>query len=215
SPYGLALGDFNGDGALDLAVANKNSNNVSVLLHRPPAPYQAHLGPPAFYPVGKEPQAVAVGDFDRDGKRDVVVADYANRTVTTLLGKGDGTFRDAGHCVYRKGPVAVAREDRIDRDHRRLDLAVGDFNPDGRLDLAVVDSRDDAVRVLLGKGDGSFRDAVPYAVGKSPRSVVAGDFNGDGRLDLVVANHDGATVSVLLGKGDGSFREAVAFPAGE
>jgi hypothetical protein len=197
-PIAVAVSDFNGDGAPDLVVANFASNSVSVLLHRPLPPYQAHLGPPAFYPVGTDPRAVVVGDLDRDGKDDLVIADHAG-AVQVLRGKGDGTFEQALSHAVGKCPVA---------------LALGDFNHDGKLDLAVADELGDVVQVMLGKGDSTFAHAVPYAVGKKPVAVAVGDFDLDGKTDLVVANYDAGTVSVLRGKGDGSFLKAVNFPAG-
>jgi len=84
-------------------------------------------------------------------------------------------------------------------------VAVGDFNGDGKLDLAVTNSADNTVSVLLGNGDGTFQAHVDYATGNRPTSVVVGDFNGDGKLDLAIANGTDNTVSVLLGKGDGTF----------
>ena len=69
-------------------------------------------------------------------------------------------------------------------------VAVGDFNGDGKLDLAVANEGSNNVSVLLGKGDGTFQTAVNYAVGSTPASVAGGDFNGDGKLDLAVANRE-------------------------
>jgi len=91
-----------------------------------------------------------------------------------------------------------------------LAVAAGDFNGDGKLDLAVVAS--DSVNILLGKGNGAFGKPVAYAAGSSPDSVAIADFNGDGILDLAVAG--GSGVSILLGKGDGTFQAAVSYPAG-
>src|SRR5881296_3123582 len=84
-------------------------------------------------------------------------------------------------------------------------VAVGDFNGDGRLDLAVANFNSNSVSILLGLGAGSFGGATAFSVGSSPLSVAVGDFNGDGRLDLAVTNFVGNTVSLLLGTGAGSF----------
>jgi uncharacterized protein (DUF2141 family) len=198
-PSGLVVADFNGDGQPDLAVANLHSNTVSVLLHRPPTPSRVHLGPPGFHPAGKEPSAVTVADFNRDGKDDLAVADRSGGAVHLLYGRGDGTFRPAGRFAAGKEPCAVA---------------VGDFDRDGRPDLAVADSAGDAVCVLRGRV-GGFAEAVPYAVGKRPVAVAVADLDRDGKRDVVAANYDSGTVSLLRGRGDGTFREAVHFPCGK
>lgn len=92
--------------------------------------------------------------------------------------------------------------------------AVGDFNGDGKLDLAVADQNTGNVSVLLGNGNGTFQPHVDYATGRTPLSVVVGDFNRDGKLDLAVTNESDNTVSVLLGNGDGTFQAAVRYGTG-
>src|SRR5262249_324411 len=83
--------------------------------------------------------------------------------------------------------------------------AVGDFNGDGRADLAVVNNFSNTLSVLLGNGDGTFRPKTDYATGTTPGGVAVGDFNGDGKLDVVVANQAAKSLSLLLGNGDGPF----------
>ena len=95
-----------------------------------------------------------------------------------------------------------------------LSIAVGDFNRDGKLDLAVGNWTSNNVSVLLGNGDGTFQAAVDYATGSEPESVAVGDFNGDGKLDLVISNCLSSNVSVLLGNGDGTFQAAVNYGTG-
>src|SRR5262249_52589849 len=81
----------------------------------------------------------------------------------------------------------------------------GDFNGDGKADLAVVNQGSNTVSVLLGTGDGTFQPKTDYATGATPRGVAVGDFNGDGKLDVAVADSGANSVSVLLGNGDGTF----------
>jgi hypothetical protein len=93
-------------------------------------------------------------------------------------------------------------------------MAVGDFNGDGKQDLAVTNVSSNSVSILLGDGSGSLGAPTSFAVGDDPVSVAVGDFNGDGKQDLAVANIGSDNVSVLLGTGTGSFTAAVNVPVG-
>ena len=95
-----------------------------------------------------------------------------------------------------------------------LGVAAGDFNGDGVKDLAVVNTADQTVSILLGNGDGTFQAAVNYPCGATPAYVAVADFNGDGKLDLAISNGASQTVSILLGNGDGTFQAPVSYPSG-
>jgi hypothetical protein len=174
-----------------------------------PIPYCLHLEvlearclPSLFipftpYPVGTNPDSVAVGDFRHDGILDLAVANLRSNTVSVLLGDGEGTFRNAtNYSVF--APTSVT---------------VGDLRRNGILDL-VVAHESSGVSVLLGNGDGTFQPAVDYSVGSLPVSVAVGDFSRNGILDLAVANEQSDTVSVLLGNGDGTFQAATTYSVG-
>jgi hypothetical protein len=203
-PYAVATADFNGDGKLDLAVPNVSGTTVSILLGNGDGTFQTQ----AQYQAGYAPIAVGVADFNGDGKPDLAVVNNGNDsngqpgTVTILLGNGDGTFKTGKSYSTGTGPNCVA---------------IGDFNGDGKLDLALSDyniARGNTVAVLLGKGDGTFAKYKSYETDSSPEFVVTADVNGDGILDLVTANESTNNVSVLLGKGDGTFEAHVDYGVG-
>jgi len=196
TPDFVSVGDFNGDGKPDLAVAlalvGPNSTNlgVAVLLGNGDGTF----GPPTIYPVGSA-MAVAVADLNGDG-----IADLAAGTsvgVSVLLGNGDGTFTALPDIPVAKGVTSVTS---------------GDYNGDGKTDLAV-DLLEDVpyIAVLLGNGDGTF--APPAFHSCYPGwSIVTGDVNGDGLADLVAASAGG--VSILFGKGNGNFAPQVVYAVG-
>jgi FG-GAP-like repeat/Abnormal spindle-like microcephaly-assoc'd, ASPM-SPD-2-Hydin len=126
---------------------------------------------------------------------------------------GGGTSNVAFFEVTPSFGIALSRSDRgvVSSVRSVIDA---DFNGDGKLDLAVTNGGDNAVSVLLGNGDGTFRSQVNYSTGNSPNSVAVGDFNGDGKLDLVVVNYLDNSISVLLGNGDGTFRAHVDYATG-
>jgi sugar lactone lactonase YvrE len=97
--------------------------------------------------------------------------------------------------------------------YESVSVAVGDFNGDGKSDLAVSDLGND-VSILLGIGNGTFHPAVYYGAGSGPVTVAVGDLNGDGKLDLVLADYDANSVGVMLGKGDGTFQPVMPYAAG-
>ena len=150
------------------------------------------------FPVNQLPVALVTGDFNRDGRLDLAVANQGSADVSILLGNGDGTFQAASNYLAGDNPQAIA---------------IGDFNRDGKLDLAVVNQTDPGtVSILLGNGDGTFQGGVSYGTGVDPSSVAISDFNADGKLDLAVGNgSDPISVSVLLGNGDGTFGTAVNY----
>ncbi|MGO9519535.1 MAG: FG-GAP-like repeat-containing protein, partial [Candidatus Korobacteraceae bacterium] len=186
APSSIAAGDLNGDGKLDLVVANFDTAKISILLGQGNGTFAT----PVDYPVGKQPTFVLVGDVNGDGKLDVVVCNEADGTLNVLFGNGDGTLQKP--VTYRTVPEPVY-------------LVLGDFNGDGKPDLAVAGNASKTIAVLLNDGTGNFSQAVPYNIGHAPRSLAVADFDGDGHLDLASANADGS-VSILLGRGDGSFR---------
>jgi hypothetical protein len=160
--------------------------------------------PPVTFPVGVQPRAITLADFNNDGRPDLAVVNQATSTsqssVSVLLGNGDGSFQPAVNTDVQNSGLGTGNA---------VSAVVGDFNGDHLPDLALNTDgpAGPAVEVLLGKGDGSFQpNHQILSVGQTPLSMAAGDFDGNGTLDLVTANSTDGTVSVLLGNGDGSFR---------
>jgi hypothetical protein len=183
----VAVADFNHDGNLDIAVADRLGQNISVLLGNGDGTFQ----PPVPFATNAQPTFVGVGDFNGDGNPDLIVADPPY--ISVLLGNGDGTFQppldNASFSLY---PVGIA---------------VGDLNRDGKLDVAAAGSGflQISYGILLGNGDGTFQPAALYPLNYVPGSIVAADLNGDHKLDLVIGGF-GQSLSVLLGNGNGTFQ---------
>ncbi len=197
SPSSVAVADFNKDGKLDLVTANNLNSNISVLFGKGDGSFQAAVN----FPLESASAliSVAVGDFNGDGKSDIVTANNASQNVSVLLGNGTGGFATAKNFKVPSRPTSVI---------------VGDFDGNGISDLAVTSSFFNNVSVLLGNGNGTFNSATSFDVGTNPNSVVVGDFNKDNKLDLAVANSGSNNVSVLLGDGSGSFGIATNFDVG-
>jgi hypothetical protein len=196
----VAAADFNADGSLDLAITNQGGGVSSVALGYEKGAFSTTGD---LFTTGLSAGA-AVGDFNGDGKLDVVVASghfspTAGSGLAVSLGNGDGTFTQGSTSPIPLGSNLSA-------------IVTGDFNGDGKLDLAVTDSEGNAVIILLGNGDGTFGLPTTIPVGKEPESIIAADFNNDGKLDLAIANFGDNTITLLLGNGDGTFTQASGSP---
>lgn len=184
-PVGLAVGDVNGDGKVDVITANNQAGTVSVLLGNGDGTLSYDWNDPRNFAAGQaSPRSIALGDFTGDGETDIVVA---GTTVATLRGRGDGTF-DAAIALPGGGSSHTA-------------VATADFNGDGSLDAVVTDGGAGTVSVMLGNGGGGLRYAGAFIVGGVPSALVVGDFNADGRPDVATANAGSNSVSALLNDG--------------
>jgi hypothetical protein len=193
--------DFNGDGKLDLAVADGTyaaggvGRNVSILLGNGDGTFQS----PVDYATERAPVALAAADFNRDGKLDLVVANYFYYVVSVLLGNGDGTFQPYQTFFVPPGPD---------------DVAVGDFNRDDNMDIAVCGHN--TISALLGTGAGTFAPVSTTTFGDDGlfTSLSVADLNGDGKLDLAIGGmlEDGTTVlATTFGNGNGTFQPLVHY----
>lgn len=202
SPRGMAAADFDRDGAMDVVVTNAGGENALILFGPPGTDGSFRLGQDLT--VGTAPLSVAVGDFNIDGRADLVISNEDDDSVAVFLGRGDGTFDQDGVTVdlgAGAGPQG---------------LAIWDFNLDGRPDIAVANTflgggpaeAAEGVTILRGNGDGSFQplaEADEFIVGGlTPVAIATGDLDGDRIRDIVTANVDSdvpAAVSVLLNGG--------------
>jgi Bacterial Ig-like domain (group 3)/FG-GAP-like repeat len=199
-PICVAVGDFNGDGKLDLAVGGYagQTYSITILLGNGDGTF-TNKGSVA---AGGAFQAFAVGDFNGDGIPDLAVANTAADIVAILLGNGDGTFTPSTAATSPTGSNPVA-------------IAVADFNGDGIPDLAIGNAPQDGssgnVTILLGNGNGTFTAAASPATPSGVSAIAVADFSGDGKADIAVAN--GLTLTMLKGKGDGTFTSSTITPS--
>jgi hypothetical protein len=231
---GIAVGDFRGNGRLDLAFAvfgslDSTHTAVDILLNNGDGTFQPRYAVPVLGPV----RSVTVADFNGDGKADLAVADGLGTNgqldqnypagVTILLGNGDGTFTNAGHYLSPATPGGGT----VNPEY----VTTGDLRGIGITDV-IVCNYDHNINVYLGNGDGTFQPAVGYDTGQSPggyeggdvngtypRATAIADLNGDGKMDIVVANIGNSntnpvqlgSVAVLLNNGDGTFQQPIQY----
>ena len=200
--FGLAEGDFNHDGYLDLAVGGNGTSDVQVFYGHPGGTFT----PGPIYPAGYLPHDVVAADLNHDGILDLVVVDGGQNAncVAVLLGNGSGGIGDGTF-----GPPAI-----FPAGNKPYDAVVRDFDGDGIPDVVTTEFDGNAVSFLKGNGDGTFFPPHSYPAGLRAYGIVAADFNSDGKLDLAVGNQDSHNVSILLGDGHGAFAPPVNYNAG-
>jgi hypothetical protein len=185
----VVIADFNKDGTPDLAAADSQPAEASVLLGTGNAAFGTTVG----LPLAGHPHEVQAADFNGDTNVDLALSEQETGNVAILLNAGDGSFR---------GPTEIPAAGNA------YALAVGDVNVDGKADLVVGDNRSSVINVLLGDGAGNFAAPSSTSLGTAATDVVIADMNKDTKPDLVVSSSSGGTdghVAILLGAGDGSF----------
>jgi hypothetical protein len=195
----LAVGDFNGDHNLDLAVvesAGTGNSSLGIFL----GDGQGNFKSAGTYELGVESTSLAVADFNGDGRLDVAVTSrlgYGKNgyvgSILVFFGKGDGTFGKPDTYWLGGQPYAVA---------------AGDFNRDGHPDLAVVQFGGRSVSIFINDGNGKFTHTRTYKCGGEGDYVAIADLRHDGKLDLIISAGGAGEIAVLLGNGDGTFGNA-------
>jgi hypothetical protein len=208
NPNDIAIGDFNNDGKLDLAIANHDQKHLTVLLGDGNGGFTPAPNSPFVVEVQPHTHGVATGDLNGDGNLDLVTDNWENNQVAVLFGDGkgnfntSGTFLDVGKMPYQR-------------------VRVGDANGDGNADIITTNLEGDNVTILLGDGKGGFKQSVgsPFPCGDSPFNFAIGDVNGDGKPDLAIVNSPSSSarsgkdgLTILLGDGAGGFKMMTGSP---
>jgi hypothetical protein len=197
-PSSICSADFNKDGFSDLATANVNDNNISVLLNDSHGAFPYHLD----YSAGRWVNSIACADFNGDSHDDIVVSNSWDNNVSVFLNNGNGTFGDRINFATGASP-------------RNVGLA--DFDGNGSIDIAIPNSGNATVSILKNNGNGTFQSHKDYPAGVQPSGsglvgIVCADINGDSHPDIAVTNHiSSGNVCILLNNGDGSFRAGIVY----
>jgi hypothetical protein len=194
APIAVAAGDFTNNGDQDLAVADDVNHTVTILLGNGAGGFTQG----AVLTLSAPPTQIITGDFNGDGKPDLAVASSPGNsnvgtTVTVFLNEGSDTW-SLGQATTIETGVGTTEP---------IQIAAGNFNGDGNLDIVATEYSNSAIAFLGGTGTGTFATPVTYSVAAAPTSITVGDFNGDGNEDVAVA--EGSEVAVLNGSGTGTF----------
>jgi len=205
NPTDIAPGDFNGDGNLDVAIANHGAKLVTVLLGNGKGQFSFAPGSPFNVASNPHPHGIAVADFNGDKKPDIAIDSWSENKVLVMFGKGDGGFQTPG-VKFDVGKMPYQR------------LRTADFNEDGNADIVTSNFEGSSVSILLADSRGNFT-RKDFSVPLDPFGIAVADLNGDQHLDIAISHYSGQGtdpskngLSVLFGDGKGNFSLAKGSP---
>jgi len=204
--FAIAAGEMTGDARIDLVITGGVMGTVSVL----PGNGNGTFGPARLYGTGSAARGVALGDVNGDGRTDIVTTNLNSNTVQVLTATPSRKFPGAVFAIGTDSPSSFNINDRLVGN-----VAAGDINRDGRVDLATIHPAAGTASIVFGAGDGTFGPPSNLAVGPNPQTVQLADLDQDGNLDLVTVLEGNGTVSVQLGKGDGTFKAKNGYGVGK
>src|SRR5260221_6535966 len=210
SPYSVSVGDFDGDGKSDLAVANYGSNTISIYQNNSTGVGVVSYAAKIDYATNTNPRSVSIGDLDGDGKADLAVVNWVSNNISIFRNTSSGGF------------VSFATKIDFATGASPVSVSIGDIDGDGRADLGVANFGSNSFSILRNTGTAagsiSFAAKVDYANSTNPYSISLGDLDGDAKADVAVTNHYGNNVSVYrntsTSAGSVSFASRIDFVTG-
>lgn len=193
TPEGVQVVDVNNDGKKDIVVAEQGSSSVGIFLGNGDGTFQARVSYSTG--AGSGVKAIELADLNGDQKLDIVSRSILTPEVSVMLGNGNGTFLATTN--YDMGTAQPG--------NRGTDLALGDINLDGYIDILTADYTEATTSIRLGAGNGSFSSRITIALGAGPFTLRLADLNRDGKLDLIAQERTASRVEIRLGNGDGTF----------
>ncbi|CAF4147509.1 unnamed protein product, partial [Rotaria magnacalcarata] len=197
TPYIVAVGDFNNNTRLDIAVANFGTNSIGVFLGIGNGSFEKHV---ELSMGSSRPIFVILSDLNNDTILDIVTANYGTQSISILFGYGNGNFSSPTSYLtgYDSFPSSVA---------------TGDFNTDNYLDLVISNSGTGNVQILFGNQSGTFTNGltISTSIGSRPNSITVADFNQDDYQDIAVANYGSNKIGIFLNNGNGTFGKQVTY----